>query len=257
MAAKIAASFNKLAKSAPVNPGVLSAALFKLTSLPKGFCLECTFKIASRSAKFGSSKITRRSNRPGRSSAGSKTSGRLVAAITITLVLGSKPSISTRIWFRVCSRSSCEPPRPAPRRRPTASISSIKTMQGALFLALWNKSLTREAPTPTNISTNSEPEMEKNGTLASPATARASSVLPVPGEPSSKTPRGVRAPTSENFLGLLKNSTTSASSALASLTPATSLKVILPLNSRPASLACDWPNIRALELAPWTDRIIK
>ncbi len=44
-----------------------------------------------------------------------------------------------------------------------------------------NRSRTREAPTPTNISTNSEPEMEKNGVPASPAMALASSVLPVPG----------------------------------------------------------------------------
>ena len=36
---------------------------------------------------------------------------------------------------------------------------------------------------PTIASTNSEAETEKNGTLASPATARASSVLPVPGGP--------------------------------------------------------------------------
>ena len=90
----------------------------------------------------------------------------------MTLVLVSKPSISTRIWFRVCSRSSWLPPRPAPRWRPTASISSTKTMQGALRLAWSNRSRTRLAPTPTNISTNSEPEMEKKGTPASPATAR-------------------------------------------------------------------------------------
>ena len=50
------------------------------------------------------------------------------------------------------------------------------------------------APTPTNISTKSEPEIEKNGTPASPATARASSVLPVPGGPYSNTPFGIRAP---------------------------------------------------------------
>ena len=30
-------------------------------------------------------------------------------------------------------------------------------------MAIKNKSLTRDAPTPTNISTNSEPEMEKKG----------------------------------------------------------------------------------------------
>jgi len=66
---------------------------------------------------------TRRSKASGRSSAISSTSGRLVAAITITLVPVSKPSISVRIWFKVCSRSSCPPPNPAPPRwRPTASI---------------------------------------------------------------------------------------------------------------------------------------
>ncbi len=47
-------------------------------------------------------------------------------------------------------------------------------------LTFLNRSRTREAPTPTNISTNSEPEMEKNGVPASPAIAFASSVLPVP-----------------------------------------------------------------------------
>ena len=124
-----------------------------------------------------------RSKRPGRSSAGSRTSGRLVAAIRMTLVVASKPSISTSSWLRVCSRSSLPPPMPAPRWRPTASISSTKMMAGAFSLACWNRSRTREAPTPTNISTKSEPEIEKKGTPASPATARASRVLPVPGGP--------------------------------------------------------------------------
>ena len=53
-----------------------------------------------------------------------------------------KPSISTKSWFRVCSRSSWPPPRPAPRWRPTASISSTKTIQGEFFLAASNKSRT-------------------------------------------------------------------------------------------------------------------
>ena len=59
----------------------------------------------------------------------------------------------------------------------------MKMMQGACFLPCSKRSRTREAPTPTNISTKSEPEIEKNGTLASPAMALASSVLPVPGGP--------------------------------------------------------------------------
>src|SRR6187402_594687 len=68
----------------------------------------------------------------------------------------------------------------------------MKMMQGAFFLACSNMSRTRLAPTPTNISTKSEPEMVKNGTLASPATARAIRVLPVPGGPTRSTPRGLR-----------------------------------------------------------------
>ena len=93
-----------------------------------------------------------------------------VAAITITPSLVPNPSISTKSWFRVCSLSSWPPPRPAPLLLPTASISSIKIIQGAFFFAFSNKSLTLEAPTPTNISTKSEPLIIKKGTPASPAT---------------------------------------------------------------------------------------
>ena len=70
----------------------------------------------------------------------------------------------------------------------------MNTMQGAWRLACSNMSLTLEAPTPTNISTKSEPEIVKNGTLASPAIALASKVLPVPGEPTIKIPRGIFPP---------------------------------------------------------------
>ena len=179
------------------------------------------------SRPFTSGRLTtmRRSKRPGRSSAGSSTSGRLVAATRMTPSFDSKPSISTSSWFSVCSRSSWPPPRPAPRWRPTASISSMNTMQGAFFLPCSNRSRTREAPTPTNISTKSEPLIEKNGTLASPATARASSVLPVPGGPISSTPLGMRPPSFWNFCGSLRNSMISWSSSFASSTPATSLNV--------------------------------
>ena len=101
----------------------------------------------------------------------------------------------------------------------------MKTMQGAFFLPCSNRSRTREAPTPTNISTKSEPLMEKNGTFASPATARASSVLPVPGGPISSTPFGMRPPSFWNFWGSFRNSMISCSSSFGSSTPATSLNV--------------------------------
>lgn len=81
-----------------------------------------------------------------------------------------------------------------PRFPPTASSSSINMIDGARFLATLKRSLTRAAPLPTNNSTNSLAETLKNGTPASPATARASNVFPVPGGPTSSTPLGNFAP---------------------------------------------------------------
>ena len=141
-------------------------------------------------------------------------SGRLVAAIITMPSEGSKPSISASIWLRVCSRSSWPPPRPAPRLRPMESISSMKMIARPILRAVWNRSRTRLAPTPTNISMKSEPVTERNGTPASPATARAMRVLPVPGGPTSSTPLGMRAPISANRSGYLRKSTTSAISCL-------------------------------------------
>ena len=67
----------------------------------------------------------------------------------------SKPSISASIWLSVCSRSSWPPPRPAPRLRPIESISSTKMIARPILRACWNRSRTRLAPTPTNISMKS------------------------------------------------------------------------------------------------------
>ena len=138
--------------------------------------------------------------------------------------LAPKPSISTSNWFNVCSLSSWPPPSPAPRWRPTASISSIKIIQGAFFFACEKRSRTRDAPTPTNISTKSEPLILKKGTPASPATALASNVFPVPGGPKRRTPLGILAPIVLYLPGLRKNSTISDNSSFASSAPATSLK---------------------------------
>ncbi len=115
-------------------------------------------------------------------------------------------------------------------------------MAGALFLAFSNRSRTRLAPTPTNISTKSEPEIEKNGTPASPATALANKVLPVPGGPSSNTPDGIRAPKERNLRGSRKNSTTSTNSCFSSSAPATSEKRTL-LFFFSTGLALDLPKL--------------
>jgi len=203
----------------------------------------------SRPLISGMSTTTWRSNRPGRSRAGSRTSARLVAAMRMTPSLDSNPSISTRSWFRVCSRSSCPPPRPAPLWRPTASISSIKMIQGAFFLPWANRSLTREAPTPTNISTKSDPLMVKNGTPASPATARDNSVFPVPGLPTSSTPLGIRPPSRVYLEGFFRKSTISVNSSLASSMPWTLAKVTFSFLSS-MSLARLFPKDMALPPPP-------
>ena len=49
--------------------------------------------------------MMRLSNLPGLKRAWSRASTLLVAIMTITFVLFSNPSISTRLWFSVCSRS--------------------------------------------------------------------------------------------------------------------------------------------------------
>ena len=115
-------------------------------------------------------------------------------------------------------------------------------IHGAFSLACLNKSLTRDAPTPTNISTKSDPEIEKKGTSASPATALANNVLPVPGGPTRSTPLGILPPRAVYFLGFFRKSTTSITSSLASLRPATSANVTLTLESLLSNrVAFDFP----------------
>mgnify|MGYP003353219168 CR=1 FL=1 len=77
-------------------------------------------------------------------------------------------------------------------------------IQGEFSFAYLNKSLTLEAPTPTNISINSAAEIEIKGTPASPATAFASIVFPVPGGPTSNAPLGIFAPNLVYFYGVSK-----------------------------------------------------
>ena len=107
-------------------------------------------------------------------------------------------------------------------------------------MACSKRSLTREAPTPTNISTKSDPLSWKKGLAASPATARAMRVLPVPGGPTRSIPLGILPPRVWYFSGSLRKSTTSISSTLASGQPATSAKVTLSSDS-PAIFARVFP----------------
>src|SRR6266849_4406780 len=122
------------------------------------------------------------------------------------------------------------------RLRPMAACSAMKMMAGAAWRALVNRSRTRDAPTPTIASTNSDADWLKKGTLASPATARASNVLPVPGGPIKRTPLGTVPPSRVYFCGSRRKSTSSSSSCLTSSIPATSATVV-PGRSGSYSLA--------------------
>ena len=105
----------------------------------------------------------------------------------------------------------------------------MKMIAGRSLRAIANRRRMRAAPRPANISTNAAADCEKKLAPASCATALASSVLPVPGGPCSRMPRGTFAPSFLKRSGSRMNSTTSCSSAFASSQPATSSHPIAPL----------------------------
>ena len=83
----------------------------------------------------------------------------------------------------------------------------MKIIEGAYIRACANKSLTFDAPRPTNISTNYEPDIEKKATPAQPAQALANIVFPVPGGPVNNAPFGILAPIYRYFWPCLRKST--------------------------------------------------
>mmetsp|Transcript_13059 Transcript_13059/g.33540 ORF Transcript_13059/g.33540 Transcript_13059/m.33540 type:complete len:305 (+) Transcript_13059:600-1514(+) len=222
--ALMAAILTTLDRSAPEKPGVPLATISTSTPGASGTFLRWSLRIWVRPLTSGLGTTTWRSNLPGRVRALSSTSGKFVAAMTTMPSAELKPSISDRSWLSVM-RMYCW--SLGFLLAPIASISSIKMMQGLRFLADSNRSLTLLAPTPTYISSNSLPDAKKKGTPASPAMALASSVLPVPGGPMRSTPLVILPPSRVNLCGFLRKSTTSSSSAFASSTPTTSLKVLL------------------------------
>jgi hypothetical protein len=116
---------------------------------------------------------------------------------------------------------------------------------GAIFFAFSNKSLTLDAHTHTNISTNSDHEILKKGTLLSHATALANIVLPVPGGHTRRVHLGIFAQISLNFFGFLRNCTISHNSSFSSSAHATSLNKTLSL-SLSYNLALDFQKVIAL-----------
>ena len=99
------ASFSISRRSAPEEPAVSSAISARSTARERA-PRACTRKMARRPSALGSSMLTWREKRLGRSSAGSSTSSRFVAPTHTSRSLPVKPSISMRSWLSVCSYSS-------------------------------------------------------------------------------------------------------------------------------------------------------
>lgn len=84
---------------------------------------------------------------------------------------------------------------------PTASISSINIILGALSCAVLNKSLTNFGPSPKYFYINSLPTNLKKVADVSCATALTNNVFPVPGSPYNITPFGGFIPISSYISG--------------------------------------------------------
>mmetsp|Transcript_38322 Transcript_38322/g.91553 ORF Transcript_38322/g.91553 Transcript_38322/m.91553 type:complete len:208 (+) Transcript_38322:587-1210(+) len=129
---RTAAMLRMLAKSAPVIPAVRRARVRRSTCSSRINLEAYISRISMRPLRSGMGTTICRSKRPGRVRALSRDSGKFVAQMTTTPLLFSKPSISTKSWFRVILTAVLSR---LERLEPTASISSMNTIQGACFRA--------------------------------------------------------------------------------------------------------------------------
>mmetsp|Transcript_2884 Transcript_2884/g.6797 ORF Transcript_2884/g.6797 Transcript_2884/m.6797 type:complete len:348 (+) Transcript_2884:152-1195(+) len=200
------ASVHTLRRSAPLKPSAsLASASYSIS--PRLVIFDaCILRMSMRDDSLGSGISILRSRRPGRSSAGSSTSGRFVAMMHFTLPSASKPSIwlSSSMSVRWISRSADVPS--LKRRPPMASISSMKITHGSCARAYANISRMTRADSPMYLSTIADATTLRNAVCMFDATARASSVLPVPGGPYSSTPLGCAMPSASNSSGCLMGS---------------------------------------------------
>jgi hypothetical protein len=124
-----------------------------------------------------------------------------VAINTLMFPRGSNPS-NWLINSSMVRWTSLSPPAPSSNRAPPiASTSSKKMIHAFLLRAISKSSRTMRAPSPTYFWTSSDPMTRMNVASVRLATARAHSVLPVPGGPKSKMPLGGSIPSLTNRSG--------------------------------------------------------
>ncbi len=158
-------------------------------------------------------------------------SGRFVAAITTMSLRSCKPSSSVSRVFT--TRSETRDVSSMPRTGASASSSSRKTTTGATCRAFLKTLLTARSDSPTHLLISSGPRTLMKFASVSLATALTMRVLPVPGGPKSKIPRGGLMPILLNDRASFRgHSIASISSWRASSSPPTSFQVVSGISMR-------------------------
>mmetsp|Transcript_10455 Transcript_10455/g.26588 ORF Transcript_10455/g.26588 Transcript_10455/m.26588 type:complete len:276 (-) Transcript_10455:8-835(-) len=229
--ARVHASEQSAYMSAPVKRGGQAAAtaISSTSAARRNLRVSACSTLQRAGASAATPTYSRVSSRPGRSSAGSSRSGRLVAAMmntsTASSPLACTPSTSASSWL---TTRSMTPPEsaPAPRAGASASISSKKITQGAARRARANTSRTWRSLSPMYMLMSSGPLTLRKLTVHSLATALASSVLPVPGGPYSSTPERCRRPPLKSARCCMGSCTVSRMARLQCSSPPTSSHLV-------------------------------
>mmetsp|Transcript_3963 Transcript_3963/g.13290 ORF Transcript_3963/g.13290 Transcript_3963/m.13290 type:complete len:267 (+) Transcript_3963:319-1119(+) len=142
----------------------------------------------ARAATAGKGTFTWMAKR--RSTASSRSKGRFVAPRSTT-----RPAAAPSVTPSICTRNSVFSRRPASlseadRAESTESTSSKKTTLGARSRATWKRARTIFSDSPCHFEVSEDAETAKNVARHCEAAARARNVLPLPGGPYIKMPRG-------------------------------------------------------------------
>mmetsp|Transcript_28833 Transcript_28833/g.98222 ORF Transcript_28833/g.98222 Transcript_28833/m.98222 type:complete len:200 (-) Transcript_28833:1845-2444(-) len=153
-------------------------------SMETGMLPNAEIRISQRLYRSGGGMYSKKSSRPGRISAGSNKSGRLVAATTKIWLFDAMPSSSTKSCARTRSVAALSLGSALlVRRRASASTSSKKTIEGDVDSARKKIPWRARSESPSHMDSNSGPRTVRKLIEHSVAIARASMVFEHPGGP--------------------------------------------------------------------------
>ena len=233
------------------------ATVLRSTSGASGTLRAWTLRIFSRPTTSGLGTTIWRSKRPGRSSAGSSTSGRLVAAIRMMPSFDSNPSISTSklvqsLLALVVAAAQTGAAMPADRVDLVDEDDAGRVLLGLLE----HVAHTTCADTDKHLDEiGAGDREERHVRLAGDRACKQASCQYRADRPEERRAESARQ-AAGTFCGSRRNSTISCRSSLASSTPATSSKVTRPCASV-KSFAFDLPKPSALPPVPCIWRMKK